>query len=138
MEIVDLYEPDLVYFDWANGAAGLDPYRKQFASYYYNVAAERSKGVVVTYKNTAYPEHAAVLEIERGLAPGIRELPWPEREAGIKALGKKSKNAPAGVSDVSLLGSGARLKWRQDKGALAVEMPGEKPCDIAHALKITT
>jgi alpha-L-fucosidase len=65
-------------------------------------------------------------------------MAWPEREASIKALGKNSKNAPARISNVSLLGSDARLKWRQDPDALVVEMPGEKPCNFAYALKITT
>jgi alpha-L-fucosidase len=75
-EIVDLYHPDLFYFDWANNAQGLEPYRRQLLAYYYNIAAQRGQDVVLTYKLTAYPEHAAVLNIERGIASGIRELPW--------------------------------------------------------------
>lgn len=76
IEIVDMYHPDLFYFDWAEIASGFEPYRKQLAAYYYNVAAERGQEVVLTYKGKAYPKHAAVLDIERGLASGIRELPW--------------------------------------------------------------
>jgi alpha-L-fucosidase len=75
-EIVDLYHPDLFYFDWANNAPGLEPYRRQLLAYYYNVAAERGQEVVLTYKLTAYPEHAAVLNIERGVASEIRPLAW--------------------------------------------------------------
>ena len=262
VEIVDLYHPDLFYFDWADIAPGFEPERKQLAAYYYNVAAQRGQDVVLTYKLTAYPEHAAVLNIERGLASGIRELPWqtgtsvswkswgyieddsfksaslivhelidivskngnmslnvgprsdgtlppeaeeifrsighwmsvngeaiygtrpwkvfgegpttlasgsfgeeklkalsftpqdvrfttkgdaiyamlmawPGHEARIKALGTNSKNAPDRISNVSLLGCDARLKWRREPDALVVEMPSEKPCDIAYALKIT-
>ena len=263
LEVVDLYHPDIYYFDWADIAPGFEPERKQLAAYYYNVAAQRGQDVVLTYKLNAFPEHAALLNIERGLASGIRELPWqtstsvswkswgyiendsfkpaslivqefidivskngnlsvnvgprsdgtlpeeairifqnmgrwmdvngeaiyatrpwkifgegpttlasgsfgekklkdlkftpqdirftakggaiyailmawPEREAKIKALGKSSKHAPGRIANVSLLGSDARLKWRQDSDALVVEMPPQKPCDIAYALKITT
>jgi alpha-L-fucosidase len=71
-----MYRPDLFYFDWANNAPGFEPYRRQLAAYYYNVGADRGQPVVLTYKETAYPEHAAVLNIERGVASEIRELPW--------------------------------------------------------------
>ena len=42
----------------------------------HNVAAERGQQVVLTCKGTAYPEHGAVLDIERGVASEIRDLPW--------------------------------------------------------------
>jgi alpha-L-fucosidase len=76
VELVDKYHPDLVYFDWANGAPEFEPYRKEFAAYYYNRADRWNQGVVITYKEDAYPEHAAVLDFERGLAASIRLLPW--------------------------------------------------------------
>lgn len=263
IEIVDLYHPDLFYFDWAQEAPGFEPYRKQLLAYYYNMSEERGRVPVLTYKLKAYPEHAAVLNIERGLAAGIRELPWqtgtsvswkswgyieddsfkpaslivhelidivskngnmslnvgpkpdgtlpheaeelflnigrwlgvngegiygtrpwkifgegpttlasgsfgeeklkdlkfmphdmrftskgdviyaillewPEHEAKITTLGKNSKNVPARILNVGLLGSDARLTWRQEPDALIVEMPGERPCDYAYTLKITT
>ncbi|MGH9469322.1 MAG: alpha-L-fucosidase, partial [Terriglobia bacterium] len=43
---------------------------------FYNAAARRGQEVALTYKNDAYPEHAAVLDIERGIEGGIRELHW--------------------------------------------------------------
>jgi len=64
-------------------------------------------------------------------------MAWPEQEAKIQALGKNSKNAPARISDVRLLGSDAKLEWHQGPDALTVRMPGEKPDDIAYAVKIT-
>jgi alpha-L-fucosidase len=262
-EIVDLYHPDLFYFDWANNAPGFEPYRKQLAAYYYNVSAERGQPVVLTYKEKAYPDHAAVLDIERGVASKIRELPWqtgtsvswkswgyiendsfkpaseivhefidivskngnlslnvgpkpdgtiqeqaeeifrsigrwmdvngeaihgtrpwkiygegptnlasgsfgekklkeitftpqdirfttkgesiyaifmawPEHEAKIEALGKNSKNAPARISEVRLLGEDAKLKWRQGPNALIIQTPSEKPCKYAYTFKIIT
>ena len=76
VELVNKYHPDLFYFDWANGAKEFEQYRKEFAAYYYNSAILWNKGVVITYKYKAYPEHAAVLDFERGLADSIRAIPW--------------------------------------------------------------
>jgi len=76
VELVNKYHPDLFYFDWANGAQEFEPYRKEFAAYYYNSANRWNEGVVITYKFKAYPEHAAVLDFERGLAHSVRPLPW--------------------------------------------------------------
>jgi alpha-L-fucosidase len=75
-EIADLYRPDLVYFDWKMGDPEFEPYRIQWLTYYYNMADHSGQEVVCTYKEKAYPEHAAVLDLERGLESGIRELPW--------------------------------------------------------------
>ncbi len=76
VELVDKYHPDLFYFDWANEAQGLLPYRKEFAAYYYDWADRWEQGVVITYKYQAYPRHAALLDFERGLAASIQPLPW--------------------------------------------------------------
>jgi alpha-L-fucosidase len=75
-EIADLYKPDLIYFDWKNGDPEFEPYRMLWLAYYYNMADHWNQEVVCTYKEKAYPEHAAVLDLERGLESGIRELPW--------------------------------------------------------------
>jgi alpha-L-fucosidase len=37
---------------------------------------------------------------------------------------------------VELLGSRQRLKWEQGQEGLRVQLPAEKPCDYAFALKI--
>lgn len=87
-EMVDRFEPDLFYFDWAMGASAFEPYRKEFAAYYYNRAANWDKGVVLTYKNEAYPAEAAVLDIERGLLPEIRSRVWQtDTSIGWKSWG---------------------------------------------------
>ncbi|HEX4851536.1 MAG TPA: alpha-L-fucosidase, partial [Puia sp.] len=75
-ELVDQYQPQLFWFDWWIEQPSLSPYRKSFAAYYYNKGIEWKKGVVINYKLNAYPEHAAVLDLERGKLEGIRELPW--------------------------------------------------------------
>jgi alpha-L-fucosidase len=75
-ELVDKYHPDFFYFDWWLGQPAFEPYRRRFAAYYYNQAAARKQGVVLTYKQNDFPENAATLDIERGKLDAIRLLPW--------------------------------------------------------------
>jgi alpha-L-fucosidase len=75
-ELADKYHPDFMYFDWWIGQPAFRPYLKRFAAYYYNAAAQRKQGVVLTYKEHAFPENAAVLDIERAKLDALRLLPW--------------------------------------------------------------
>ncbi len=75
-ELVDKYHPDFLYFDWWIGQPAFQPYLKRFAAYYYDQAAQRHQGVVLTYKQHDFPENAAVLDIERGKLDALRLLPW--------------------------------------------------------------
>lgn len=87
-ELVDRYHPQLFWFDQWIERDGFQPYLKSFASYYYNHAAQWNEGVVLNYKYEAMPEHAAVLDIERGKQADIRELPWQSDDAvGFKSWG---------------------------------------------------
>lgn len=64
-------------------------------------------------------------------------LGWPEKPVVIKSLGAKSPLVAGDVADVRLLGYNGKLKWSRTDDGLSVEMPAEKPCDHAVALKIT-
>ena len=75
-ELVDRYQPQLVWFDWWIGHAAFEPYLQRFAAYYYNRGLEWGKGVAINYKYEAFPEGAAVLDIERGQLNGIRSQLW--------------------------------------------------------------
>ena len=75
-ELVDKYHPDFFYFDWWIGQPAFRPYLKRFAAYYYNEAARRHQGVVMTYKLEAMPANTAVLDVERGKLDELRLLPW--------------------------------------------------------------
>ena len=88
-EIVDKYQPELVYFDWWIEQPVMGPYRQEFAAFYYNRAAQRrSPGVVLNYKNTAFPERAAVLDIERGKLDKTRDLFWQtDTSVSLKSWG---------------------------------------------------
>jgi len=75
-ELVDKYQPQLVWFDWWIGHAALEPYLQRFAAYYYNRGLEWGKGVAINYKYVAYPEGTAVLDVERGQLKDIRPQLW--------------------------------------------------------------
>lgn len=77
-ELVDLYQPQQIYFDWWIEEPVFQPYLQRFAAYYYNRAVQWHKEVVINYKQVSRPGHAfaegtAVFDIERGQAAGI----WP-------------------------------------------------------------
>jgi len=80
-ELVNKYHPQIFWFDWWLDNDGFQPYLKTFASYYYNHAAQWGKGVVLNYKNTAFPDSAAVLDMEREGQNNIRALPWQSDDA---------------------------------------------------------
>jgi len=75
-ELVDKYQPQLVWFDWWIEQPVFKPYLQQFAAYLYNRGAEWNRGVAINYKNQAFPECAAVFDVERGQLAGIRPLFW--------------------------------------------------------------
>ncbi|HEV2493339.1 MAG TPA: alpha-L-fucosidase [Terriglobia bacterium] len=88
VQIVDQYQPDLMWFDFCFEGPEWEPYRQQYAAYYYNRAAEWGRGVVVNYKHKAYPANVAVLDIERGLLDNIRPQVWQtDTSVGWKSWG---------------------------------------------------
>jgi alpha-L-fucosidase len=81
-DLVDQHRPDLLYFDGGVpfGEVGLD-----MIAYYYNENIRWHKGrldAVMNLKNWPdgshgeYQDGMCVLDLERGLLSGIRELPW--------------------------------------------------------------
>ncbi|WP_430387911.1 alpha-L-fucosidase [Dyella sp. 20L07] len=75
-EIVQAYQPDLMYFDWWVGQPRFRGALAEFAAFYYNQAAARQQGVVLNYKLNDMRPGTGTLNIERGQAAGIREQPW--------------------------------------------------------------
>ncbi|MBI1895750.1 MAG: alpha-L-fucosidase [Acidobacteria bacterium] len=64
-------------------------------------------------------------------------LGWPEDgKLRIKTLREGMRLGSGGISKVSLLGSKAPVRWKRTADALEVELPAEKPCKYAYALKI--
>ncbi|MBI3960688.1 MAG: alpha-L-fucosidase [Chloroflexi bacterium] len=75
-ELIDKYQPQLIWFDWWIQNLAFKPYLKQFAAYYYNSAAAWGKGVAVNNKFDAFPAGTTVFDIERGQESHIRGLFW--------------------------------------------------------------
>jgi alpha-L-fucosidase len=75
-ELVDKYQPQIVWFDWWIEQAVFEPYLQRFAAYYYNRGLEWGKGVAINHKYESFPEGAAVFDVERGQLKGIRPLFW--------------------------------------------------------------
>lgn len=85
-ELVDRFNPRLVYFDWWIEQPAFAPYLRRFASYYYNRAYGHGTPAAINYKYESFPEKAAVYDIERGHLAGIRPRFWQT----CTALGKNS------------------------------------------------
>ena len=75
-ELVDKYQPQVVWFDWWIEQTVFQPYLQRFAAYYYNRGLEWGKGVAINYKNESFPMEAAVYDIERGQLSGINPHFW--------------------------------------------------------------
>jgi alpha-L-fucosidase len=65
-EIVERFQPKLIYFDWWIQHSAFKPYLKKFAAYYYNKAQEWGSDAVINYKHDAFAFGTAVVDIERG------------------------------------------------------------------------
>jgi alpha-L-fucosidase len=87
-EIVDKYQPELVWFDWWIEQPVFQPYLQKFAAFYYNRGAEWKRGVAINYKHKSFPERAAVLDIERGQLDKLRPIFWQtDTSIGEKSWG---------------------------------------------------
>lgn len=75
-ELIDRYEPELIYFDWWIAHPTFRSTLPTMLAYYYNQGAARGDGVVVNYKLGALPEGAGTLDIERGQLTGIHPTHW--------------------------------------------------------------
>ncbi|WP_353062413.1 alpha-L-fucosidase [Tunturibacter psychrotolerans] len=75
-EIVQKYNPELIYFDWWIGQPSVRPYLAQFAAYYYNESLRHGTIGIINYKLVDMEKHSAVLDIERGQTSSILPVTW--------------------------------------------------------------
>lgn len=78
-ELVDKYQPQVIWFDWWIAQPAFHPYLQMVSAYYYNRGAEWKKGVAINYKKhggESFPDTAGVLDIERGQLAAKRDLFW--------------------------------------------------------------
>lgn len=66
-------------------------------------------------------------------------LGWPEGQTQIASLGTGSKTQPGKIEHVSLLGTGAPMKWKQTADSLQVTLPAQPGPASQHgaALKVS-
>ena len=75
-ELIDRYQPGIIYFDWWIEHSAAKPWLKKLAAYYYNRAAERGEDVVINYKHDAFVFGTAVPDVERGQFADIKPYIW--------------------------------------------------------------
>lgn len=75
-ELVDKYQPKIVWFDWWIHNAAFKPYLKKFAAYYYNRSLEWGVKVAINYKYDAFAFGTAIFDVERGQLSTIRPKLW--------------------------------------------------------------
>lgn len=79
VEIIDKYQPDVMWFDFCMNFPEFEPYRRKVGAHYYNQARAWGREVALNYKNVRdgrFPEGTAVLDIERGKLDKIRDMVW--------------------------------------------------------------
>ena len=85
-ELIDNYQPAVLYFDWWIHNQCFKPYLKKLCAYYYNRAAEWGKEVTICYKHQAFPPKVATFDMERG---ALNEI-CPDYWQTDTAIGNKS------------------------------------------------
>lgn len=83
-EIVDVYQPKVMYFDWWIQHSAFKPYLKTFAAYYYNKGEEWGTPVAINYKHDAYMFGSAVPDVERGQFAELKPYYWQTDTAVAK------------------------------------------------------
>jgi alpha-L-fucosidase len=135
-EIVDKYQPQIIYFDWWICQPVFQPYLKRFAAYYYNRGVQWNKQVAINFKEwegRSFPEGAGVFDMERGMAPNIRQDFWQtDTSVSENSWGyvsdQKYKNVDSLIDDLADIVSknGALLLNIGPKGDGSIPAPERK------------
>lgn len=74
-ELMDKYDPDIIWFD--NKVSIIDPkYRMKFLANFYNDGIKRGKEVVCTYKFEDFKPGSAILDLERARMSEKKDFNW--------------------------------------------------------------
>ena len=74
-EVIDKYQPDLIWFD-GQMVQIREPYHLRFLAYYFNNAGKWGRDVVVTTKKKQYPPEISVEDFEKGRMNRLTEHCW--------------------------------------------------------------
>lgn len=75
-ELVDKYQPKVLYFDWWIEHSAMKPYLQKAAAYYYNRGVEWGTEVAINYKHDAFFFGTAVPDVERGQFAEMKPYFW--------------------------------------------------------------
>lgn len=75
-EIIDRYQPSLLYFDWWVQHEAFKEPLQTLAAYYYNRGAQWGKKVAICYKHDAMMFGSGILEVERGALAEAKPYVW--------------------------------------------------------------
>ena len=76
VEIIEKYQPRLLYFDWWIQHEAFKPYLKKLAAYYYNCGVQWGEDVMICYKHDAMMFGSGIVEVERGGFAEAKPYPW--------------------------------------------------------------
>lgn len=100
-ELVDKYQPDILWFDNGINDRGLDPIKLRLAAYYYNSAEKWKKEVSLSTKSDAYL-YGSIKDYERqSRAPKeITDYPWQVDDPVLNRFGYTEGSAIVNVATV--------------------------------------
>lgn len=75
-EIIDVYRPELLYFDWWVQHEAFKPYLRKLAAFYYNRGAQQGRNVAVCYKYDGMAWGSGIVDVERGGFPDATPFVW--------------------------------------------------------------
>ncbi|WP_298365634.1 alpha-L-fucosidase [uncultured Lutibacter sp.] len=110
-EIIDKYQPDILWFDFYLDRPEFVPYHKKLAAYFYNSGVNRQKEVVLQTKNfkfESYPKGTHMFDLERSKSDKILTEYWQtDTSIGKNSwyyaknwIPKSSKNLIADLVDI--------------------------------------
>ncbi|MCM1048797.1 MAG: alpha-L-fucosidase [Clostridiales bacterium] len=75
-EIIDRYQPKILYFDWWIQHEGYKPALRQIAAYYYNRGLEWGYNTAICYKHDAMAFGSGIVDVERGKFADSKPYHW--------------------------------------------------------------
>lgn len=75
-EIIDRYQPALLYFDWWIQHKAFKDVLKKLAAFYYNRGKQWGQDVTICYKHDAMMFGSGILEVERGSLADAKPYLW--------------------------------------------------------------
>jgi alpha-L-fucosidase len=75
-EIIDRYQPRILYFDWWIQHEAFKPYLRKLAAYYYNRGHQWGHQVAISYKHDAMLFGTGIVDVERGHFAEAKPYYW--------------------------------------------------------------